>query len=76
MYALVVLGHAHHVDIRTAGHTPGVVRPDVRDLIPETDGMQCADTMLGLLAQLLQYLLLFILYLAVLSLIYFASVFS
>lgn len=74
-YALV-LGHAHHVNVRTAGHSPGVVRPDVHDLIPETNGTQCADMMWGLLVQLLQYLLLFVLYLAVLSLIYSNSLFS
>jgi hypothetical protein len=38
MYALVVLGHARHVDVRTAGHAPGVVHPGVLVLTPETGG--------------------------------------
>lgn len=38
MYALVVLGHARHVDVHTAGHAPGVVHPGVLVLTPETGG--------------------------------------
>jgi hypothetical protein len=38
MYALVVLGHARRVDVRTAGHAPGVVHPGVLVLTPETGG--------------------------------------
>lgn len=38
VYALVVLGHARHVDVHTAGHAPGVVHPGVLALIPETGG--------------------------------------
>jgi len=45
VYALVVLGHTHHVNVRTAGHSPRVVRPNVHDLLPETDGTQFADMM-------------------------------
>lgn len=38
VYALVVLGHAHHVDVHTAGHAPGVAHPGVLVLTPETGG--------------------------------------
>jgi hypothetical protein len=42
VYAPIVLGHAHHVDVHTVALAPGAVHPGVHDLIPETDGMQCA----------------------------------
>lgn len=38
VYALVVLGHAHHVDVHTAGHAPGAAHPGVLVLTPETGG--------------------------------------
>lgn len=36
--ALIVLGHAHRVDVHTAGHAPGVAHPGVLVLTPETGG--------------------------------------
>jgi hypothetical protein len=52
VYALIVLGHARHVNGHLADHAPRAVRPGVHDLIPQTDGMLCADIICGLLGQL------------------------